>query len=38
MSLFDNEDEWKAFMHGTIIGLFAGITIGSSVAAYLILF
>jgi hypothetical protein len=25
---FNNEDIWNAFLYGSIVGIFAGITIG----------
>ena len=26
--IVDREDLWRAFLHGTIVGIFAGVTIG----------
>jgi hypothetical protein len=36
MKLFDNDDQWTAFLYGTIIGLFAGIGIVSVIISYLL--
>lgn len=36
MKLLDNDDQWTAFLYGTIIGIFAGIGIGFVIISYLL--
>ena len=36
MSIFNNDDEWIAFVYGTIVGIFAGISIGFMLISYLL--